>query len=78
VRGFIIDTPMDLSYIRPIKEGSILRYVEALKNAEEIHCIDSSFLHLVERVETNGKLFYHKGARPHSTDFNFKKDWTIV
>ena len=28
-------------------------------NASEIHCINSSFAHLVDRFETNGKRIYH-------------------
>jgi hypothetical protein len=67
----------DRLIFRPSKQGSILRYVEALKNATEIHCIDSSFFHLVESIYTKGQLFYHK-TRPNSTKFNPIKQWTII
>lgn len=58
---------------------SILQYSEALKHAKEIHCIDSSFLHLAECLETTGELFYHKYARPNSTDYKYlTKNWKVL
>jgi hypothetical protein len=61
------------------KERSILSYRYILLNAREIHCIDSSFLHLVECLPTTGKLFYHKYARPDSPDYNYlKKEWEVL
>lgn len=68
-----------LNAIMPNKESSILSYSELLTNSKEIHCIDSSFLHLVECLPTTGKLFYHKYARPDSPDYKYlKKDWTVI
>lgn len=53
--------------LRPIfvnKETDIFNNIFFYKNiislADEIHCLDSSFLHLVERVPTEGKLFFHE------------------
>ena len=37
---------------------NIFLYLKVIENAEEIHCLDSSFLHLVERVNTNANLFF--------------------
>lgn len=64
-------------YIESKDQGSILQYCDILKNAKEIHCVDSSFFHLVERIETKGKLFYHKwncseSYRP------YRKQWHII
>tara|TARA_Y100000389_G_scaffold170881_1_gene178205 strand:- start:18133 stop:18864 length:732 start_codon:yes stop_codon:yes gene_type:complete len=39
--------------------GNMFLYEWLIKNAKEIHCINGSFLHLVERVSTKAKLFYH-------------------
>ncbi len=58
---------------------SILSYMKILIGAKEIHCIDSSFIHLVECLPTTGKLFYHKYARPNSPDYKYiKKEWEIL
>lgn len=60
-------------------EGSILRYAELLMISPEIHCIDSSFLHLAESLPIKGRLFYHQYARPNSiSDYKFRKQWTII
>ena len=59
---------------------NIFLYLKVIENAEEIHCLDSSFLHLVERVNTNANLFFHnikkigqKGAAVHLV-----KNWRVV
>lgn len=58
---------------------SILGYVKMINQANEIHCIDSSFIHLAEALETTGKLFYHQYARPNSTDnYQFRKPWKTI
>ena len=33
--------------------------MKVIENAKEIHCLDSSILHLVERTKTNADLFFH-------------------
>ncbi len=62
---------------------SILRYVELLKNAAEIHVIDSCIQHLAESVETTGSLFYHKYCKPPAVRFNdcdvpSRKIWNVL
>jgi hypothetical protein len=46
-----------------------------IKNAKEIHCINSSFSHLVDRIPTSANLYYHDviGSR-----LKFKQNWNIV
>lgn len=55
--------------------NNLFLYEILIKNAKEIHCINSSFIHLVERVNTNAILNYHK-----LWDSNFKlsEKWKIV
>jgi|HubBroStandDraft_4_1064222.scaffolds.fasta_scaffold49920_5 hypothetical protein len=53
-----------------------------IRDALEIHVIDSAPMHLVELLPTTGKLFYHKyaraqGSRQH-TDAVLRKDWTVL
>lgn len=60
------------------KEGSILTYANSLIKAPQVHCIDSSFLHLAEALNVKGKKFYHKYARPNSTDFKYLKGWEVI
>lgn len=81
-RGFIINLP-GMGRMRNVYEitktdKSILRYSEILSNYKEVHCIDSSFLHLAEALNVSGKKFYHKYARPESTDYNYLKNWNVL
>jgi len=72
----------DVVYIE--KETDIFKnifyYLDILKNAKEIHCINSSFFCLVERVPTTGKLFFHNLKREHNVKnvTSFYKDWIFV
>lgn len=81
-RNFYIEKHLvsDINTYKPENNGQgILIHIGHIMAATEIHCIDSSFLHLVECLPTTGKLFYHKYARPNSPDYKYlKKDWTII
>ena len=59
---------------------NIFLYSKVIKNATEIHCLDSSFLHLVERVETDANLFFHniKKDGQKGADVHLVKNWKIV
>ena len=39
--------------------NNIFYYSKLIEHAEEIHCIDSSFLHLVDRSVTTDNLYFH-------------------
>jgi hypothetical protein len=50
-----------------------------IAKAKEVHCIDSSFKHLVDSIPTMGKLFYHKNYKPRSSsEHNQKKNWILI
>lgn len=65
-RGFNINHEMILSTLPkfyPSKSDTIFDYVPLLYLAEEVHTIDTSFLHLIESIPVKGSLFYHAYAR---------------
>lgn len=65
--------------IRPMTAETIFSYSDIICKAKEIHCIDSSFLHLAESLPTTGKLFYHKYARQGSEDYKYlTKKWEVI
>ena len=41
------------------KYGNLFYYSQIIKEAKEIHCLDSSFAHLVERTDTKARLYFH-------------------
>lgn len=51
-------------------------WVDTIAAASEIHCLDSSFIHLVESVPSTDNLFFHEYARP--SYFQRRKPWTIL
>ena len=60
--------------------NNIFLYKKLIENATEIHCIDSSFLHLVERIDTDANLFFHafKKEGQVSEKLNLYKNWNII
>ena len=59
---------------------NIFLYLKVIENASEIHCLDSSFLHLVERVKTNAELFFHniKKDGQRGAEVHLVKNWRII
>jgi len=71
-----------LKQINVCHSKTIFDYIKLIENASEIHCVDSSFLHLVESVvPENIKLFYHKKFKQKYGDFithSSRKNWTEI
>ena len=76
---FTLNINQDLDSIYVEKDSDIFKniflYTKVIENAKEIHCINSSFAHLVDRFDTKGKLIYHdvRGGR-----LKFKKKWNYI
>jgi hypothetical protein len=66
----------DLVQIEIDKQYSFFDYGLLIEKAEEVHCVNSSFLHFADRIQTNGKLFFHKNYKIRGLDnFSLKKEW---
>jgi hypothetical protein len=55
--------------------GNLLGFHKLICEATQIHCINSSVLHLVDSISPRGRLFYHAVRR---TDFNLRPCWSLV
>ncbi len=55
--------------------NNMLLYRELIINAKEIHCINSSFLHLVDRIKTNANLYYHDIRH---SKFSLGEKWNVI
>lgn len=55
--------------------NNIFFYRKLIMEASEIHCVNSSFAHLLDRFDTKGKRIYHdiRGGR-----LKFKKKWSYI
>jgi len=60
--------------------NNIFLYTKLIEEATEINCIDSSFLHLVERSETNAKLYFHniKNNTVLGTNLELRNHWETI
>ena len=70
----------DLRQIKPTKipcESSVFDWIGVIENAKEIHAINSSFVHLIDSVKTNGKLYYHD-IKPNTVGFSLRKNWEFT
>jgi hypothetical protein len=84
-RGFTINDgilPENLRRVDVTQARVLTDWRHFILNAKEIHCIDSSFMHLAELIPTTGRLFYHKYARAKGnrqhTDAVFRKPWVVI
>lgn len=79
-RGFMIrKEKIQLEIVTPLKGGQFFDNYNIMKSCDEIHCINSSFLHFWDSVpDVEGqKLFYHKYAR-RGDEATLKKNWEII
>jgi hypothetical protein len=59
------------------KTESLLDWVGIIQGAREIHCIDSSFIHLADSLNLAGKkLCYHDVGR--GSTFHLKNNWHTI
>jgi len=64
----LIDKESDL-------HNNLFLYKDLISNATEIHCINGSFLHLVERIDTDAKLYYHHLRK---NNIQLKENWNWI
>jgi hypothetical protein len=59
---------------------NMLCYLNAIYGAKEIHCVNSSFFHLVDSIsDINGKLYYYDVRNTDATRFNMDElKWNKV
>lgn len=83
-RGMCIDTSRIDSEKYPIIERpkptaspNMFAYLKIIEEAEQIHCINSSFALFIDSIDLpkNPKLFLHLYSRPESEIPTFKKEW---
>lgn len=63
-KHFLYNLP-EMQIIEPNRNftNNIFDYLGIIENANQVHCIDSSYLNLVDLTGLNKKLYFHKYAR---------------
>lgn len=83
-RGYVINKGKpQVRTVRPDIRYGIFDYMGILESASEIHCIDSSFLNLIECSGIKqDNLYFHKYVRiKENTEFgtpSIKRDWRVI
>lgn len=72
-----VETELPIIKMRrtPVEE-TMFDWMEVIERASEIHCINSSFIHLVDSMSPIAKLYFYND-RPH-LGFSTKSDWITV
>ena len=79
--------PSGCKVVRPdkglSKHYSFFDYLTLIEQAEEIHCIESSFAALIEGLQIPGIKFAHRYARPEALndyrhEFTYKTRWNVI
>jgi hypothetical protein len=69
-----LDTNLRIIKIQAGLTDSLLNWKSIIENAEEIHCIDSSVIHLVDSLRVGAsRLVFHDVGRP--SKFNLFYEW---
>jgi len=72
-----ITTDLPIYHVESGLTDTILDWTDVIKNAKEIHCIDSSIIHLADSLDlTAEKLYYHDVGR--GSQFHLINDWVRV
>jgi len=76
VGKFSLNIESDLKMIKNDVSENVFHFTKILREAKEIHVIDSSFKCMLDMIPTTGKLHYHEIKKyPLGNTF---KDWEIV
>jgi hypothetical protein len=72
-----IRTPLPLVFVerRTDPFQNLLGYRSLIRRATEIHCINSSVLHLVDGIDPDARLVYHDVR---TRNFSIRQRWAIV
>ena len=74
-----IDTSLEIFEIEKGKSNNIFSYIDVIKNAKEIHCINSSVFHLIDSLsEITDKLYYHDVRKSDGSKFKVSDKWKII
>lgn len=84
VDNYDLNIDSDLPQIRPQKlssEKSIFDWLGVIEGAKEIHCIDSSFIHLIDSYKFNNDKYYHTiktSKLQNGIGFSLQNKWKTI
>jgi hypothetical protein len=84
VGSYELNINSDLQQINPRKlscEKSIFDWLGIIEGAKEIHCIDSSFMHIIDSYRFDNKKYYHTiktSVLRNGITFSLQNDWEFI
>tara|TARA_R110000868_G_scaffold5669_3_gene33483 strand:+ start:1654 stop:2184 length:531 start_codon:yes stop_codon:yes gene_type:complete len=57
---------------------TIFDYTKLIENAEEVHCVSSSFIALVDSLDIKNEIFFHNKNVRADSNFSLKLKWKII
>jgi hypothetical protein len=74
-----INTNKKIFYPHVDMTNNLFHYVDIIKNAQEIHCVDSCFYHLIENMQIkNIPKYYHDIRNAHNDKMPCSDDWIKI
>lgn len=73
-----IGSELQRIHIEKEQTRNLFDYCRLIENADEIHCIDSSFVHLVESIGTTANCHFHAVKDEGYNEFARRLDWKRV
>lgn len=76
-----INTDLPVVYLEPGHTDNVLDFVDIIYGAEEIHCVDTSFYHLIEVMNVKAKLYFHHARFPNNDKHNLltpSDKWQVI
>lgn len=78
-RGYHINPQTDLPIVRnTIQSQTVFDYLPLLREAKEIHCMDSSFALMIDRSNIAENLFIHRDVRKNDGIPTYQKKWKVI
>lgn len=78
-RGYHINPQTDLPIVRnTIQSQTVFDYLPLLREAKEIHCMDSSFALMIDRSNITENLFIHRDVRKSNGIPTYQKKWKVI
>lgn len=72
-----LDIETELPTVKPDNMNyDLVDYLKVIENAKEIHCLNSSFLNMIDLVFEKDNMYFHKGKNIHVPNIN--SNWIII
>ena len=74
-----VETDLEIVRIKSGVSNNLFSYINVIRGAKEIHCINSSVFHLIDSLtEITDKLYYHDIRPSDGSSFKVSDKWKIV